>query len=231
MLSLQNLHTSYGHIRILKGVSLDIYEGELVTLLGRNGAGKSTTLKSIMGIVPPRKGTVTFRKENIVGKRAYEVASLGIAYVPEERGVFPSLTVRENLEIASHRGKDFKKNLETIYSFFPMLKDRAQHKGSQLSGGEQQMLAIARALCMEPRLILLDEPTEGLAPFLVSRIAEILKKIKKSGITVLLIEQNARFTTELANRHYIISHGEIVYEASNEHFIQDKEAQHKYLGI
>ncbi len=231
MLSIRDIHTSYGDIRILKGVSLELSEGELVTLLGRNGAGKSTTLKSVMGIVPPGRGNIWFENRNITGRPTYEIASLGIGYVPEERGIFPSLTVLENMEIAIPKGRDFRWDLEAVYSFFPVLKKRAGHKGSQLSGGEQQMLAIARALCMDPRLILLDEPTEGLAPSLVSTIADILREIKKAGITVLLIEQNARFTTSLADRHYIISHGEIVYEACNEDFIRDSDAQHKYLGI
>ena len=231
MLRLEDVHTYYGESHILKGVSLEIKRGELITLLGRNGAGKTTTLRSIMGIVPPRQGAITFEGVNICGQKPHKIASLGVGFVPEERMIFPSLTVLENLSLPSKGGRKGLWDLEKIYHYFPVLRERAQHKGSQLSGGEQQMLAIARVLTMDLKLILLDEPTEGLAPLLVRDIAAILEEIRKSGITILLVEQNTRFATGISDKHDILYNGRIVYEGTNEEFKADEEVQKKYLGV
>jgi len=231
MLRLEDVHTYYENSHILKGVTFEIKKGEVVTLLGRNGAGKTTTLRSIMGIVPPRQGTITFNGVNLSGQKPHLIASLGVGFVPEERMIFPSLTVLENLSLPSKGHKGGLWNLEKIYHYFPVLKERADHKGSQLSGGEQQMLAIARILTMDLKLILLDEPTEGLAPLLVREIAIILEEIRKTGITILLVEQNSRFATAVADKHCILYNGQIVYEGTNEAFKADKEIQKKYLGV
>ena len=231
MLRLEDVHTYYGESHILKGVSLEIKRGELITLLGRNGAGKTTTLRSIMGIVPPRQGAITFDGINICGQKPHKIASLGVGFVPEERMIFPSLSVFENLSLPSRGGRKGLWDLEKIYHYFPVLRERAQHKGSQLSGGEQQMLAIARVLTMDLKLILLDEPTEGLAPLLVRDIAAILEEIRKSGITILLVEQNTRFATGISDKHDILYNGRIVYEGTNEEFKADEEVQKKYLGV
>ena len=231
MLRLQDVHTYYGDSHILKGISFEIKKGELVTLLGRNGAGKTTTLRSIMGIVPPRQGTITFEGVNIRAQKPHSIASLGVGYVPEERMIFPSLTVLENLSLPAKGIKGGLWDLEKIYQYFPVLRERADHKGSQLSGGEQQMLAIARVLTMDLKLILLDEPTEGLAPLLVREIANILQEIRRTGITILLVEQNTRFATGVSDKHCILYNGRIVYVGSNEAFIADKEVQKRYLGV
>jgi branched-chain amino acid transport system ATP-binding protein len=231
VLRLQDVHTYYGDSHILKGISFEIKAGELVTLLGRNGAGKTTTLRSIMGIVPPQKGTITINGVSICGQKPHLIASLGVGFVPEERMIFPSLTVLENLSLPSRGKKKGLWDLEKIYHYFPVLRERANHKGSQLSGGEQQMLAIARVLTMDLKLLLLDEPTEGLAPLLVRDIATILEEIRKTGITILLVEQNTRFATGVSDKHCILYNGQIVYEADNETFKSDKEVQKKYLGV
>ena len=231
MLLLQDVHTYYGESHILKGISSEIKKGELVTLLGRNGAGKTTTLRSIMGIVPPKQGTITFDGNNICGLKPHSIASLGVGYVPEERMIFPSLTVLENLSLPSKGSQGGLWELEKIYQYFPVLGERADQKGSQLSGGEQQMLAIARILTMNLKLMLLDEPTEGLAPMLVREIGTILKEIRKTGITILLVEQNTRFATGVSDKHCILYNGQIVYEGSNEEFKADKEVQKRYLGV
>jgi branched-chain amino acid transport system ATP-binding protein len=231
VIHLKDVHTFYGDSHILKGISFNVKEGELVTLLGRNGAGKSTTLKSIMGLVQPKRGSIVFNGKNVFGQKPHQIASLGVGYVPEERAIFPSLSVIENLNLPIRKHGRGVWDLEKIYSYFPILLERAFHKGSELSGGEQQMLAIARILRMECKLILLDEPTEGLAPFLVRQIGMILQEIMKSGISVLLVEQNTRFATEIADRHYIIYNGQIVYQGTNDEFISNNNVQTKYLGV
>jgi branched-chain amino acid transport system ATP-binding protein len=228
---LQDVHTYYGESHILKGISTEIKKGELVTLLGRNGMGKTTTLRSIMGIVPPKQGTITFDGINICGQKPHSIASLGVGYVPEERMIFPSLTVLENLSLPSKGSQGGLWDLQKIYQYFPVLGERVDQKGSQLSGGEQQMLAIARILTMDLKLMLLDEPTEGLAPMLVREIGTILKEIRKTGITILLVEQNTRFATGISDKHCILYNGQIVYEGSNEEFKADKEVQKRYLGV
>ena len=231
MLCLQDVHTYYGESHVLKGITAEIKEGELVTLLGRNGAGKTTTLRSIMGIVPPKQGTISFEGAHLNGQKPHAIASLGVGYVPEERMIFPSLTVFENLSLPSAGGRRGLWDLEKIYNYFPVLRERASQKGSGLSGGEQQMLAIARILTMSLKLILLDEPTEGLAPLLVREIGIILKEIRKTGITILLVEQNTRFATGVSDKHWILYNGRIVYEGSNEVFKADHEIQKRYLGV
>jgi branched-chain amino acid transport system ATP-binding protein len=231
VLLLQDVHTYYGESHILKGISSEIKRGELVTLLGRNGMGKTTTLRSIMGIVPPKQGTITFDGINICGQKPHSIASLGVGYVPEERMIFPSLTVLENLSLPSKGSKGGLWDLGKIYQYFPVLGERADQKGSQLSGGEQQMLAIARILTMNLKLMLLDEPTEGLAPLLVREIGNILREIRKTGITILLVEQNTRFATGVSDKHCILYNGQIVYEGSNEDFKANKDVQKRYLGV
>lgn len=231
MLELNKINTFYGESHILKDLSLRIHQGEIATLLGRNGAGKTTTVKTIMGLLTPKSGTITLKGRSIVGLPPHEIARRGIGFVPEERRIFPSLTVLENITFPVWgRGEDAW-SLEKVFSFFPALKARANNRGSQLSGGEQQMLAIARILRAKMELILLDEPTEGLAPLLIRSIGVIMKGIKESGLTILLIEQNTRFAVQFADRHHIVHTGEIVYSETNDKFKDDHEIQKKYLGI
>ena len=231
MLSIEDIHTYYGNSYILQGVSLHVEKGEIVTLLGRNGMGKSTTIKTVMGLVAPRAGRVLLYGVDLVGLKPYAIAQTGVGFVPEDRRTFPSLTVLENLNLPVKRGLEHGWSLEKVYEFFPKLKERNGHKGFELSGGEQQMLAIARVLRMKSQLILMDEPTEGLAPLLVKAIEEILKQIKREGITTLLVEQNSRFVTHVADRHYVLCHGRIVYEGSNDDFSKQGDVKREYLGI
>jgi len=231
LLRLNEINTFYGEIHILRGLSLNIEKGELVTLLGRNGAGKTTTVKTIMGILSPQSGTITLKGKNIVGLPSHEIARQGVGFVPEDRRIFPSLTVLENIMFPVWGRGEEGWSLGKIFNFFPALKARADNKGSQLSGGEQQMLAIARILRAKMELILLDEPTEGLAPLLIKSIGEIIKEIKNSGLTILLIEQNTRFATQFADRHQILYGGKIVYSETNDKFKDDHEIQKRYLGI
>ena len=231
MLSLEAIHTSYDQSHILRGLTLSIEEGEVATLLGRNGAGKTTTVKTVMGIVSPQSGTILLRGKNIVGLPPHGIARQGVGFVPEERRIFPSLTVAENIMFPVWGRGEQGWPLEKIYDFFPKLRERLGHKGSQLSGGEQQMLAIARILRARMDLILLDEPTEGLAPLLVKNIAAIIKEIKNSGLTILLIEQNTRFAVEVADRHHILYGGTIVFSGANDDFENNAEVQRKYLGV
>ncbi len=231
LLEIENLHASYGEGDILKGVSLRVATGELVTLLGRNGAGKTTTIKSIMGLLPRKTGKIVFDSKPILGLKPHEIARLGIGLVPEERRIFPSLTVLENLNLPVTRKRGGGWNLTKVYDYFPILEERQKHKGFELSGGEQQMLAIARVLRSKTSLILLDEPTEGLAPMLIKAIETILNGIKQERITLLLVEQNTRFAQKVANRHYILSNGEIVYTGSNEEFMADEKVQKRFLGV
>jgi branched-chain amino acid transport system ATP-binding protein len=229
MLKIEDLHTYYGNSYILQGISLHVEKGEIVTLLGRNGMGKSTTIKSIIGMLRPRAGKIVFKDREIQNLPSHEIARRGIGLVPEDRRIFPGLTVLENLNLAVRGEGGWE--LEKVFEFFPKLKERLNNKGFELSGGEQQMLAIARVLRMKTDLILLDEPTEGLAPLLVRAIEDILKEIKRQGITTLLVEQNSRFVTCVADRHYVICHGRLVYEGSNEDFIKEEEVKREYLGI
>jgi len=231
VLTIDNIHTYYGNSHILQGVSLKVKKGEVVTLLGRNGMGKSTTIKTVMGLVVPREGRVLLNGVNIAGRKPYDIARAGVGFVPEDRRTFPSLSVLENLNLPVRRGSGEGWSLEKVFQFFPRLKERESHKGFELSGGEQQMLAIARVLRMKVELILLDEPTEGLGPLLVKAIGDIIAQIKREGITTLLVEQNSRFVATVADRHYVICHGKLVYEGSNEDFAHQDEVKKEYLGI
>jgi branched-chain amino acid transport system ATP-binding protein len=231
VLTIDNIHTYYGNSHILQGVSLKVKKGEVVTLLGRNGMGKSTTIKTVMGLVVPREGRVLLNGVNIAGRKPYDIARAGVGFVPEDRRTFPSLSVLENLNLPVRRGSGEGWSLEKVFQFFPRLKERESHKGFELSGGEQQMLAIARILRMKVELILLDEPTEGLGPLLVKAIGDIIAQIKREGITTLLVEQNSRFVATVADRHYVICHGKLVYEGSNEDFAHQDEVKKEYLGI
>ncbi len=230
MLEVRGLNSWYGESHILHGVDFDVKEGEVVTLLGRNGAGKTTTMKSIMGLVPRREGSVTFKGGETIDLRSDVIARAGIALCPEERGIFASLSVTENLmlpPVIAPGGLD----LATIYALFPNLKDRAGSQGTKLSGGEQQMLAIARILRTGAKLLLLDEPTEGLAPVIVQQIGRTIREIKKRGFTVLLVEQNFRFAATVADRHFVMEHGRVIDMIPNHDLAANMDKLHTYLGV
>jgi len=229
ILELENVHAHYGKSHVLQGVTLRVNDGELVTLLGRNGAGKTTTLKSIVGVVPPTQGIVRFCGKPIQGMEPYAIARRGICLVPEHRGIFKLLTVEENLLLGQRKQSPWQ--LDDVYRIFPRLKERRKNGGGQLSGGEQQMLAIGRALMNNPRLLMLDEPVEGLAPVIVEEIVAQLNTIKAAGVAILLVEQNLEVCTQLANRHYIIEQGAIAYSADNATFLADAEVKDRYLGV
>ncbi|WP_321964473.1 ABC transporter ATP-binding protein [Paraburkholderia sp. J7] len=229
MLDVRDIHAYYGKSHILQGVSLQVNEGETVTLLGRNGAGKSTTLKTIAGVVAPRGGVIDFAGKTVSGQPAHRIAAAGLCFVPEHRGIFRLLSVEENLRLGAR--KDSPWQLEDIYRIFPRLKERRKNGGAQLSGGEQQMLAIGRALMNHPRLLMLDEPVEGLAPVIVEEIVDQLKQIKAAGVAIVLVEQNLEVCTQLADRHYIIEQGVIVYTGGNAEFAADHTVKDRYLGV
>jgi branched-chain amino acid transport system ATP-binding protein len=230
VLETRNLNAYYDESHVLRGVDLNVQRGEVVTLVGRNGAGKTTTLKSIMGIVRRRFGEILFEGQSIVKLASDKIARRGIGFVPEERGIYATLTVEENLLLPPVIGDDAWP-LERIYGLFPVLEERAKALGTTLSGGEQQMLAIARVLRSGARLILLDEPTEGLAPVIVNAIGDLIREIKKSGVTVLLVEQNMRFATSVADRHYLMVHGRIVESMSNADAIARESDLLAHLGV
>jgi branched-chain amino acid transport system ATP-binding protein len=230
MLEIRGLDASYGDSQVLRGISLDVQAGEVVTLIGRNGAGKSTTLKSIMGDIPRRSGTIRFNGRDIIGLGPERICKLGMGYVPEDRGMFSTLSVFENLTIAPPQRKGAWP-LERIFALFPVLKTRAPQKASALSGGEQQMLAIARPLYMGSSFLLLDEPTEGLAPVIIDAIARVVAQLKAEGLTVLLVEQNLSFATTVADRHYLIENGGIVRMMSNEQVLREESALLAHLGV
>jgi branched-chain amino acid transport system ATP-binding protein len=229
ILDVTDLHAHYGKSHVLQGVTLAVGDGELVTLLGRNGAGKSTTLKSIVGIVAPSAGAVRFRDEQVSGLPAHVLARRGICLVPEHRGIFRLLSVEENLLLAQRKRSPWQ--LGDVYRLFPRLKERRRNGGAQLSGGEQQMLAIGRALMNDPKLLMLDEPVEGLAPVIVEEIVAQLKTIKAAGVAILLVEQNLEVCTQLADRHCILEQGTIVYTADNATFLADAAVKDRYLGV
>ena len=233
MLELKNLETSYGQSQVLFGVDLQVNEREVVTLLGRNGMGKTTTINSIMGMVRARSGEINFEGNQIREWPAHRVAQSGMGLVPEGRQIFPNLNVIENLVATS--ANRFKNNnpwtLDRVFNLFPSLLERAKNMGNQLSGGEQQMLAIGRALMTNPRLLILDEATEGLAPLVKMEIWECLKGLKTSGQSILVVDKNIEALTHLANRHYIMEKGEIVWSGDSPALIADKEIQYRYLGI
>ena len=233
LLELRDVHTYYGNIHALKGISIKIDQGEIVTLIGANGAGKSTTLKTISGLLRPREGEIWFEDARLDGTPAHQVVAKGICQSPEGRRIFPRMTVRENLEMGAfqrQRGADMDADFERVYGLFPRLKERLTQVGGTLSGGEQQMLAIGRALMARPKLLLLDEPSMGLAPILVEQIFDIIKDINKGGTTVLLVEQNALMALGIAQRGYILQTGEIVLQDSADRLIVNPEVQKAYLG-
>lgn len=236
MLEVRNIHSYYGKSHILHGVSLDLKEGELVCLLGRNGVGKSTTLKSIMGVVEPQQGSIRFRDQELVGLAPFKIARLGIGYVPEDRRIFRSLTVHENLLMGIKSGKKGSVGeggwtIDRVYDLFPRLKERCNNKGSHLSGGEQQMLTVVRTLMGNPRVILVDEPTEGLAPLIVKDVLEMLATVRKSGVTVLMVEQNFKAAIKVADRFYIMSKGQIVFSGDQEELLAAEDVRKNYLEV
>jgi branched-chain amino acid transport system ATP-binding protein len=232
LLAVEEVHAYYGEAHILQGVSLTVAEGEIVTLIGRNGAGKTTTLRSIMGIVRPRRGRVRLRGEDITGLPPHEVARRGIAWVPEERRILPNLTVVENLRLAwLGAGVKGDGRVEEVFAYFPRLRERAGHRGRHLSGGEQQMLAIARALVAEPSVMLVDEPTEGLAPLLVQSLTEILAAINRRGTTILLVEQSLEVALALARRVYVMDQGRIQFAGTPDELRRDPAVQQRFLGV
>lgn len=235
MLELQQVHSYYGNIAALKGVSLTVNEGEIITLIGANGAGKSTTLMSVCGIVTPQKGTILFESRPIHHLPADQVVALGICQVPEGRHIFPNLSVRENLDLGAFLRKDHKtvkQDLDYIYELFPILAERARQAGGTLSGGEQQMLAISRALMARPKLLLLDEPSMGLAPLIIKQIFDIIKKInREQNTTIFLVEQNANQALQIADRGYVIENGLITLSDDAKALTQNPDVQKAYLGI
>jgi branched-chain amino acid transport system ATP-binding protein len=236
LLEVDDLNTYYGESRVLQGMSLKVDQGEIVALLGRNGMGKSTTLKSIMGLVTPRSGTVIYKGENIAGYPAYKVAKAGIGYVPEERWIFPTLTVLENLSMGIKGGKIDKGNpnawtVEKIFERFPSLEKRQKSKGANLSGGEQQMLAVGRSLMGNPDLILVDEPTEGLAPLLKKEVRNMLESISKTGVSILLVEHNFKVAMSLARRVYVMKKASCAFAGTVEELAARNDIREKYLEV
>jgi len=233
MLQVEKIDTFYGSSQILFDVSLEVSLGEVVGLLGRNGAGKTTTLRSIMGLTRPKGGKISYKGEDILGKPTYKIAKMGIGYVPEDRIIFPDLSVLDNLNLASKISSESKNgwNIERVFGLFPVLKARAHQNGGTLSGGEQQMLTIARTLMGNPELILVDEPTEGLAPLLVNEVRKLILAIAEVGTTILLSEQNIKFSLKSSKRVYIIEKGEIQYEGSVENLRENESIMKKYLAV
>jgi branched-chain amino acid transport system ATP-binding protein len=230
MLDLQDVHAHYGSSHILHGVSLRVASGEVVALLGRNGVGKTTTIRATMGLVRPSRGTIIFEDVHIQAEAPYKRARRGIGLVPQGRGIFPNLSVREQL-LLPPRKQDNQWSLEEIYELFPRLKERERNSGNQLSGGEQQMLSIARALRGNPDLLLLDEPSDGLSPLMVQRVGEILQDLKQRSLSILLVEQNLHLALSVADRVCIMNKGLVVHEASSAELAEDKKTQHELLGV
>jgi branched-chain amino acid transport system ATP-binding protein len=234
ILKIDNVHTYYGNIHALKGVSIDIEQGEIVTLIGGNGAGKTTTLRTISGLLKPREGSVTFNGEDLIKYKAHEIVYKGISMVPEGRGVFARLSVTENLEMGAYSRtskQELTQNIEKVFGLFPRLKERRSQVAGTLSGGEQQMLATGRAMMSEPRVLLMDEPSMGLAPVLVELIFETIQRINKEGVTILLVEQNALMALSIAHRGYVLQTGEIVLSDTAENLKKNPTVQKAYLGI
>jgi branched-chain amino acid transport system ATP-binding protein len=234
MLEIADIHTYYGNIQALRGVSLRIGEGEIVTLIGANGAGKTTTLMSISGVTPPKRGTVSFLGQDVTRLSTERIVSLGITQVPEGRMIFPRLTVKENLLMGGYLRRDkagIRADEDKVYGLFPVLFERRTQMGGTLSGGEQQMLAIGRALLARPKLLLLDEPSLGLAPLVVENIFEIIKQINADGVTVLLVEQNAQMALHIAHRAYVLETGRITLEGAARDLLNDPKVRSAYLGL
>jgi branched-chain amino acid transport system ATP-binding protein len=232
LLEVDGIHTYYGAIEALKGVSLTVEDGEVVTLIGSNGAGKSTTLRSISGLTPPGAGTIRFAGHDITRVPAHEIPTFGIALSPEGRHCFPRMTVRENLDLGAYhrRGAGVAEDLERVFELFPRLREREKQKAGTMSGGEQQMLAIGRALMSRPRLLMLDEPSMGIAPILVQRIYETIAEINRAGVTILLVEQNANYALEVSQRGYVLETGRVVLADQSDQLRDDPEVQRAYLG-
>jgi len=236
LLALEGLHAYYGDAHILQGISLRVGEGEVVTLIGRNGAGKTTTLRTIMGLVPPRGGRITFAGRELAGAATHEIARTGIAYVPEERRILPNLSVAENLRLGMLGAVGRVQSgdgaiLEEVLTYFPRLRERYEQQGKSLSGGEQQMLAIARGLVARPKLMLVDEPTEGLSPILIENLTEILGEINRRGTTILLVEQMLEVALVLSHRLYVMDQGRIQFEGTPDALRADPEIQQRFLGV
>jgi branched-chain amino acid transport system ATP-binding protein len=231
VLNVQNLEAWYGESHILHGINFGVKAGEVVTLLGRNGAGKTTTLKSIMGIIGKRAGSIRFNNAEIIRASSDRIARMGIAFCPEERGIFASLDVRENLMLPPVVKQGGGLSLEQIFDLFPNLKERLKSQGTKLSGGEQQMLAIARILRTGATFLMLDEPTEGLAPVIIQQIGHTISRLKKEGFTILLVEQNFRFAATVADRYYIVEHGKIIDGFANSELQANMDKLHTYLGV
>ena len=232
MLDLKDVHAHYGSSHVLHGVSLHVSAGEAVALLGRNGVGKTTTIRTVVGFLPTSEGSVAFKESPIQDEPSHKRARRGIALVPQGRGIFPNLSVREHLMLPRQRkGGNGQWTLEEVYELFPRLKERERNSGDQLSGGEQQMLSIARALRAGPELLLLDEPSDGLSPAMVERVAEILQELKRRSLPILLVEQNIHLALSVADRVYIMNKGQVVYESGAKELAEDKETQHRLLGV
>jgi branched-chain amino acid transport system ATP-binding protein len=230
MLHIENVHAGYGQVDVLKGISLRVGEGEIVAVLGANGAGKSTMLMTICGVNHCRQGTMTFAGQSLVNRPAHEIVRLGLSQVPEGRRIFPRLTVRENLEMGAFHRQANGEELEKVFAQFPILKERQNQLGGTLSGGEQQMLAISRALMARPKLLLLDEPSLGLAPMIVVQIFEIIRTINREGTTILLVEQNANMALHVAHRGYVLETGRIVLQDTAQNLMNNEAVKKSYLG-
>jgi branched-chain amino acid transport system ATP-binding protein len=234
LLRVEDIHTYYGSIEALKGVTIEVHEGEIVTLIGANGAGKSTTLRSINGLNHPRQGTIEFRGRNITRAAPHDIVKLGISQSPEGRKLFPRMSVLENLEMGAFQRKDrsgMREDLERVYSLFPRVGERKQQRAGTLSGGEQQMVAIGRALMAHPSLLLLDEPSMGLAPIFVERVFETIKQINEQGTTILLVEQNAMMALDIANRGYVLETGKVALADDAKKLRENEEVRKTYLGV
>lgn len=233
ILELNNINTYYGGIQALKGINLEVNQGEIVTLIGSNGAGKSTTLKSISGLAKVKSGSIKYKQQDITNKPAHETTLLGMAHVPEGRRIFSNLTIKENLLMGAFSVKKkhlIEERMEIVFSYFPILKERLNQKGGTMSGGEQQMLAIGRALMMQPEVLMLDEPSMGLAPIIVEKIFNIISQLNKDGMTILLVEQNAYQALSIANRGYVIQNGQIVLSGRGYDLIENNEIREAYLA-
>lgn len=234
MLVLDDVHTYYGESHVLQGMSLTVEPGQIVSLLGRNGVGKTTTLRTIMGLAPPRAGQLSYEGRSLVGLAPYRIAHLGVQLVPENRGIFPALTVQENLQVGAARPSNAARAQQyagRIYELFPILRERLHQKGGSLSGGEQQQLTIARALMTGPALLLLDEPCEGLAPLVVQTLLQAIRDIRAAGTTVLLVEQNVRAALQVAEQHYVMDKGQVIGKFSSEALQADEELRTRFLGV
>jgi branched-chain amino acid transport system ATP-binding protein len=228
MLEMTDVYSYYGDSRVLQGVSLNVGEGNVIALLGRNGMGKTTCVHTIVGLIVARSGKISFKGKDITGLAPYKISPLGLSLVPQGRRIFPSLSVRENLILGMH-GKGY--TLDSMYSLFPVLKDRANNRGTQLSGGEQQMLAIARALLANPMILLMDEPSEGLAPMIIKTIGDIILKLKEEGLSILLVEQNVPLALRVSDYAYVLHKGKIVHQCTKDELVGNERIQAEYIGV